>query len=280
MNVLSVNIRGLGGEEKSPWIRSLRLVNEIGFIMLQETQFSSLDGMDISRFWGNGEFSYEWVGATGRSGGLLSLWDPRRFTLVSVEKHRYYLCTRGVLKETGKSITLINVYSPQKLVDKRLLWTELERIIVQDQEYWIVGGDFNCVRDRMERRKSKFIASVTNEFNDFIDKVGLHEFMLRGRKFTYVSGNKCSRIDRILVSWSVINDWPNAEYRALAREKSDHSPLILKVEVRNYGAKPFRLYNSWLLHSDLEDLVDRTVKDFSGYGPPDIVLMNKFKLLR
>ncbi|PWA48518.1 RNA-directed DNA polymerase, eukaryota, Nucleotide-binding alpha-beta plait domain protein [Artemisia annua] len=141
---------------------------------------------------------------------------------MSVEKHRYYLCTRGVLKETGKSITLINVYSPQKLVDKRLLWTELERIIVQDLEYWIVGGDFNCVRDRMERRKSNFIALVTNEFNDFIDK----------------------------------------------------------VEVRNYGAKPFRFYNSWLLRSDLEGLVDRTVKDFSGCGPPDIVLMNEFKLLR
>ncbi|KAI3775666.1 hypothetical protein L1987_45415 [Smallanthus sonchifolius] len=207
--------------------------------------------------------------------------DLKKFSsLEGLDIGRYFLCIRGVLKETGKGITFINVYSPQKLVDKRLLWTELERIIVYDQEFWIIGGDFNCVRDRSERRNSKFIASVSNEFNEFIDKVGLHEFMLKGRKFTFVSGNKCSRIDRFLVSWSVINEWSNAEYRALARDKLDHSPLVLKVDVRNYGAKPFRFYNSWLLRPDLEDIVARTVSEFRGCGAPDIVLMNKFKMLR
>ena len=120
----------------------------------------------------------------------------------------------------------------------------MSRIIIQDQGYWIVGGDFNCVRDRVERKKSKFIPSVVVEFNEFIDTTGLHEFNLKGRKFTYVSGNKCSRIDRILVSWSYTNDWPNAEYRALAREYSDHSPIILRMEARNFGAKPFRFFNS------------------------------------
>ncbi|XP_021996228.1 uncharacterized protein LOC110893425 [Helianthus annuus] len=173
----------------------------------------------------------------------------------SVVKHRYFLCIRGKLKDSGKEITVINVYAPQKLVDKRILWADLERLIVNDDSYWIVGGDFNCVRDRGERRNSKFIASVSSEFYEFIDKVRLHEFNLHGRKFTFVSGNKCSRIDRILVSWRFLNDWTNAEYRALAREKSDHSPLVLKA-------------------------VTNVVKEFDGTGPPDLILMNKFWKVR
>ncbi|XP_021984723.1 uncharacterized protein LOC110880515 [Helianthus annuus] len=184
------------------------------------------------------------------------------------------------MKETGKGINFINVYSPQIVVDKRVLWSDLQRVINRDHDFWIVGGDYNCVRDRSKRRNSKFNASVSSEFNDFIDKVGLHEYSLKGRKFTFVSGNKCSSIDRILVSGDVINNWPDAEYRALARDKSDHNPLVLKVEVRNYGAKPFRFYNSWLLRSDLENIVVKTVNEFRGSGAPDIVLTNKFKRIR
>ncbi|XP_021995822.1 uncharacterized protein LOC110893005 [Helianthus annuus] len=152
--------------------------------------------------------------------------------------------------------------------------------MVQNQRYWVVGGDFNCVRDRAERRNSKFMASVSNEFNEFIDKVGLHEFNLKGRKFTFVSGNKCSRIDRIFVLWNGFNEWPNAEYRALARDKSDHSPLILNVEARNYGAKRFRFFNSWLSREDLEEVVVTVVKDYVGQGPPDLIFMNKLKKVK
>ncbi|XP_022041076.1 uncharacterized protein LOC110943648 [Helianthus annuus] len=280
MNVMSINIRGLGGIEKGPWIRGLRVANEVGFIMIQETQFCSLEGVNVGTFWGNGSFGFEWVGATGRTGGLLSMWDTKKFEMTLVEKNRYFLMVHGTLKESRKEVVLINVYAPQKVVDKRILWTELERRIVNDQRFWIVGGDFNCVRDRAERRNSKFLPSVSYEFNEFIDKVGLHEFQLKGRKFTFVSGNKCSRIDRIFVSWNGLNEWTNAEYRALGREKSDHSPLVLKVEARNYGAKPFRFFNSWLSKEGFEEIVVNAAKEYSGSGPPDVKLMGKFRKIR
>ncbi|XP_021995828.1 uncharacterized protein LOC110893012 [Helianthus annuus] len=239
-----------------------------------------MDGTDIGRFWGNGDCHFDHVDATGRSGGLISICDPKKSVKVSVDKHRNFLTVYWKMKDSGKDMTIINMYAPQKLIDKKALWTELEWVIVQDSSYWIVGGDFNCVRDRSERRNSKFIASATNDFKEFLDGVGLHEYGLRGRKFTIVSGNKCSRIDRLFVSWSFLNDWPNAEYRALAREKSDHSPLILKVEYRNFGAKPFHFFNSWLYRDGFDDVVVKAASDFNGSGPPDIVLMNKFKRIR
>ncbi|XP_022032561.2 uncharacterized protein LOC110933657 [Helianthus annuus] len=174
-----------------------------------------MDGVDLSRYWGNDNFGLDWVEATGRSSGLVSLWDNKKFDMISV-----------LLGSVNGMV--------------------------------IVGGDFNCVRDKEERRNSKFNLAMTNDFNEFLEEAGLHEFNLRGRKFTYVVGNKCSRIDRIFVSWCVMSEWSNAEYRALARDCSDHSPLILKVEDRNYGPKPFKFFNSWLQRKEFDELVTNT----------------------
>ncbi|XP_022001105.1 uncharacterized protein LOC110898605 [Helianthus annuus] len=280
MNFLSVNIRGLGSDDKGTWIRKLRSSNAIGFIMLQETQFASLEGFDSGRFWGQGKYECDWVDATGRSGGLVSIWDPKRFSVSRVIKNRFFLCIRGVSNDDGKEFSVVNVYAPQKLRDKRLSWAELDGIIVQDNAFWVVAGDFNCVRDRTERRNSKFNALVSNKFNDFIDKVQMHEFSLKGRKFTFVTGNKCSRIDRMFVSWNFVNEWPNAEYRALAREESDHCPLVLKIEARNFGPKPFRFFNSWLQREGLSVLVEKVCSEDFGNVSAQIGLMRKLRCLK
>ncbi|XP_076930153.1 uncharacterized protein LOC143594820 [Bidens hawaiensis] len=200
--------------------------------------------------------------------------------LLVIEKHRSYLCIHGILKDDGKAFSVVNVYAPQKLRDKRALWAELESIISRNHSFWVVGGDFNCVRDRSERRNSKFNAQVSNEFNEFIDKVDLQEFVLRGRKFTFVSDNKCSHIDRIFVSWNFLNEWTNAEYRALSREESDHCPLVLKIEARNFGPKPFRFFNSWLSRADLHEVVNKALLVFDEIGPLDVLLLHKFKRIK
>ncbi|XP_021979365.1 uncharacterized protein LOC110875476 [Helianthus annuus] len=275
MNVVSINIRGIGNVEKGDWIRNIRIRNGAAFVLIQETQFASLEGFNISRFWGNDNYGMECVDATGRSGGLVTLWDNKKYNSVSVLKNRYFLSLGGIVKESGKELCVINVYAPQKPADKKVLWVKLARFLDNYRGMVIIGGDFNCVRNRDERRNSKFNVGSASDFNEFLEEVGLHEYGLRGRKFMYVTGNKCSRIDRIFVSWDVLSEWPNAKYRALDREKSDHSPLILKVEDRNYGPKPFKFFNSWLHRKDFDDVVSKACLDYNGRGDPDKDSVNK-----
>ncbi|XP_021975537.1 uncharacterized protein LOC110870667 [Helianthus annuus] len=238
MNCISWNIRGLGSANKCSWVKNLKVANEVGFAMIQETQLQSLQGVNVSKLWGTGVFEYEAVDAVGRSG------------------------VSGYLKNDGQKISFVNVYSPQKLVDKRAVWEVLKRLITNDDELWCVAGDFNCVRDRSDRRNSKFHEGATKEFNDFLEDMGLHEYSLRGRRFTY------------------LNKWSNAEYRVLDRVESDHCPLLLKIESKNFGAKPFRFYNSWLNRDGL----DKVVEDLLSFGPcssvPDVGLLSKFRSLR
>lgn len=265
---------------KSSWVRKLKVSNEVGFIMLQETQFQSLEGVDVSRLWGSGEFEFEYVDATGRSGGLISIWNPKVFVKTSIFKSRSMLVVSGYMKHDGQKVSYVNVYCPQKLVDKRVVWDAIKAIDMDDNGYWIVAGDFNSVRDRSDRRNSKFKEADTKEFNEFLEDAGLYEYSLRGRKFTFLAGNKLSRIDRVFVCWTFFNKWPNAEYRVLDRDESDHCPLLLKIESRNFGPKPFRFFNSWLSREGLDQVVEDALSSSNFDGAPDVKLLSKFRKLR
>ncbi|XP_022013816.1 uncharacterized protein LOC110913282 [Helianthus annuus] len=148
------------------------------------------------------------------------------------------------------------------------------------QGQWVVAGDFNVVRFKEERKNSLFNAVAAKYFNDFIEEAGLNEYILRGHKFTFRSGQKLSRIDRILVCDEFLSKWSDAVYRALPRLYSYHNPIILYVESKNAGPKRFRFYNSWLDRENFNGVVEKSLSGFSGVGDPDVQLMNKFKKLR
>ncbi|XP_021990938.1 uncharacterized protein LOC110887669 [Helianthus annuus] len=269
MNVISWNIRGLGADGKGGWCRKLKTENEVGFILIQETQFSSLDTINVSSFWGSGEFEFEYVDATGRSGSLITLWNPKLFVKASVLKDRNMPVVSGHVKSDGSKLTVVNVYCPQRLQDKRRVWELMKSVKSDGDGLWIVAGDFNSVRDCAERRNSNFDLADSNAFNEFVEDAELYEFGLKGRKFTYLANNKLSRIDRIFVDWTFYNKWPNAEYRVLDRDGSDHFPLLLKIGSSNFGAKPFKFFNSWLEREGFDDVVKNALENFSFTGAPD-----------
>ncbi|XP_076944140.1 uncharacterized protein LOC143614650 [Bidens hawaiensis] len=113
-------------------------------------------------------------------------------------------------------------------------------------------GDFNSVRCREERKNTNFDAACAKDFNDFINEAGLKEFNMK---------------DKL----------PNACLRALPRNLSDHSPLVLSLIDTNFGPKPFRWFNSWLDKEGCDDLVAKVLEDCVFSGPSDMVLLKKLK---
>lgn len=125
MNCLSLNIRGIGVEEKVRWARKLKLLHKATFIGIQETQLNDYTDINVNGCWDSSDYDFEGVNATGRSGGLLSIWNTNCFQKSKVLKSRYYLIIIGKwIGVTGNTI-FANIYGPQAPVDKRLLWQEL-----------------------------------------------------------------------------------------------------------------------------------------------------------
>ncbi|KAF5760951.1 putative Endonuclease/exonuclease/phosphatase superfamily [Helianthus annuus] len=71
MNILSVNSRGLGRDDKVEWIREIKRSQGVSFIALQETQFRDLSDFNIGKYWGPTAFRAKCVEANGRSRGTL-----------------------------------------------------------------------------------------------------------------------------------------------------------------------------------------------------------------
>ncbi|KAJ0587120.1 putative Endonuclease/exonuclease/phosphatase superfamily [Helianthus annuus] len=279
MNFLSINVRGLGVAGKQGWVKVLRSKHGVDFVALQETKVSDIRRFDGSKCWGKGDYDCDSVEASGRSGGLINIWNTKVFTKNSVVTDTNFLLTSGFLVEDGSPLNVLNVYALQKVVAKRALWDKLKEVIGKFPGLWVILGDFNAVRCAEERKNSRFNYSSAWDFNNFIDDAGLHEYYMRGNKFTFIAGNngdfRLSKIDRVFVCQRFFNRWPTACLRALPRELSDHTPLLLSLVDSNSGVKPFRWFNSWLDREGCQEVVAKALGECVFEGPPDVVIINK-----
>ncbi|XP_021992095.1 uncharacterized protein LOC110888906 [Helianthus annuus] len=76
----------------------------------------------------------------------------------------------------------------------------------------------------------------------------------------------------------IIGDDFNA---ALPRLWSDHCPIILISKSVNFGARPFRVFNSWLGKEGFSAVVEEACRDFSSPGcSPDVFLVRKLGFIR
>ncbi|XP_022003661.1 uncharacterized protein LOC110901120 [Helianthus annuus] len=143
-------------------------------------------------------------------------------------------------------------------------------------------GDFNDVRDESERMNSEFVEANARAFNDFILSAGLVEYNMGGGNFTYISdnGKKLSKLDWFLVCLGLRERWPNASVVALAREVSDHRPIVLSTVQSDFGHIPFRFFNSWFEYSGFLEFVLKKCDAFHFSGPEDLALAIKFRWLK
>jgi hypothetical protein len=224
----------------------------------------------------------EWVNANGRSGGLVSLWDPGIFKKQDCLKHQNFMLISGCMIGMDEVFHIVNVYAPQDVGRKQSLWTTLLEVMNSRDGIWIFLGDFNAVRVPEERRNSEFNQVCARNFNNFILHANLMEYPMGGRRFTCVSsaGLKLSKIDRVLVCQRFWNLWPNASVTALHRGKSDHIPICLCTATINCGPKPFRFFNSWSTIPGFDEVVTGALMNHVSRGPPDRVLASKLRAIK
>lgn len=198
-----------------------------------------------------------------------------------------FIGLEGVWEAHMQPCTIVNVYSPCNLEEKRVLWTELlERRRISSVASWCVAGDFNAVRTTDER-KGHMVGSTqhrreSEEFNTFIAAMQLLDLPLIGRKYTWYrpNGSAMSRLDRFLLSQEWVQVWPNCSQVAFNRDVSDHCPILLRDIFQNWGPKPFRTLNCWFSHPKLREFVATKWADLRVQGRPMYVLKEKLKQLK
>lgn len=282
MNCISLNIRGARGSSKKTWVQGLKKENYVSFLAMQETKYEVMNSAILKGFWGRSNFAYEFAPAIGRSGGLVSVWDPSIFLIKKSVKDRNFLLCIGNIRGIDADIFILNVYAPQEANLKSLLWDKISRLIASNAGFWLVMGDFNEVRSERERFNSNYCATSSDRFNDFIRQADLIEYGMGGRKFTYMSsdGSKLSKLDRVLVNSLVKDLWPHATVSALPRKYSDHCPVLFKPFAKDFGPIPFKCFNSWIDLPGFKDVVIKAYGEAVTSGPPDKRFMYKLKAVK
>ncbi|GJW71086.1 RNA-directed DNA polymerase, eukaryota, reverse transcriptase zinc-binding domain protein, partial [Tanacetum coccineum] len=182
----------------------------------------------------------------------------------------------------------IIVYAPQDQWRKRKLWNDLDQLISAHNSFTIVLGDFNEVRSPEEWKGTVFYSRGASRFNNFISTSGLIDLPMGAKRYTRMNnlGNKLSKINRVLVSHHVIDLWPNSHTIALPREYSDHTPILFSNLTADFGATPFKLYNSWITHKDFPRLVNECWNScnsgfiYNGSCPTSVSFKTKLQQLK
>ncbi|XP_022041918.1 uncharacterized protein LOC110944568 [Helianthus annuus] len=238
--------------------------------------------IDFKKFWGNSPMEMDWVNAEGRSGGMVSLWDPGFFHRTETIKHLYFLLICGTIRGVSEPLHILNIYAPRTAPAKRELWDHIKGMKAKRGGIWIMLGDFNQVRSSEERRNCNFDPTTAADFNSFIYEANLAEYIMNSFKFTRCvdGGNKLSKLDRMLVCDKFWGLWPNATLRALLRNLSDHFALVLITTPNDFGHIPFKFFNAWLAKPRLDDVVRSSVSLFTFAGPPDVYLAEKLRCIK
>lgn len=242
MNIMTLNVLGLGEYQKVTSVRKLVRSHKLSFNGIQETQLADADNINVANCWGSDQCNADKVHATGRSGGLTNIWDPLVFTSMDVIKSRYFLINISNWVGIDKLVILANIYGPRAIPEKEKLLDDLLNLMERRKGIWILLGDFNAVRRDEERFNSNLCARSAMVFNRFIHDGGLHDLKMGGHRFTYFCHDdlKLSKLDRFLVCSDFLSIFPNVVVTALPRETSDHCPILLSTTSLDFGPTPFR----------------------------------------
>ncbi|PWA95558.1 RNA-directed DNA polymerase, eukaryota, Reverse transcriptase zinc-binding domain protein [Artemisia annua] len=217
-----------------------KLINGIG---IQESKMTRLEVFRLKTMWGNYSFDFTCSLARGRSGGLISIWDPNLFVKESIWCDEAFIIVKGRWKNSGGDCYMINIYGPHDPVAKVSLWNKIREFMQSHMGKYVLFGDMNEVRNEHERHGSIFSRSEADFFSSFINNVGLIELPMGGRLFTWM--NKAD----------VIEELPDMRVTALDRLWSDHNPILLHCNKADFGPAPFKLCHSWILRECFNDFI-------------------------
>ena len=147
-------------------INSSKLLNHFKILKENHTEMQNLDHI----------IRLETYYCRCPSGGILIFWDTRVIQLLEKEEGQFTLSFRFKSLEEDFVWVFTGVYGPNVYARREDLWDELGAIRGLWGDSWCVGGDFNVIRDPMERnRKSRFNHSM-RRFSQVTDELELKDF--------------------------------------------------------------------------------------------------------
>ncbi|KAL2252015.1 UNVERIFIED_CONTAM: hypothetical protein Sindi_2323800 [Sesamum indicum] len=216
-------------------------------------------------------------------------WDDNVVDVHILELGNQFVHCRVTNRADSESLTITVVYGASEMIDRRSLWNTLETLArEQRDDPWLVGGDFNAVREMNEVcRVSGDIRTAMEEFNAAIQEAGLIPLPMQGEWYTWHNCSTSSRslwkrLDRILINDRWLARFPSSCYHSLLPRTSDLSPLVIHGDMQHHqqtGGGMFR-FDNYLTHSPEFIPSVQNIWQHSIIGVPMFAVIRKLKALK
>lgn len=265
---ISWNIRGLNSRIKRSSLRKLISKNDPHFVFIQETKMEMCNSKIIKSLWNSTNIEWLFSPSIGNSGGIITMWKGDYFKASSHKIEKNWIAICGLLSSCHFNGTLINIYNPCNKEERAIIWQDIVEFHNVTSLPCLILGDFNEVLDPIERGSHSASLAGMKDFQNFIQQMCLTEINCSNGCFTWHRGQAKSKLDRLLISPEWLNTFPHMAAEILNRSISDHNPILIKTEEIDWGPKPFRFQDCWLLHPGcLEKIKEVWAKHNSlGFG--------------
>lgn len=221
-------------------------------ICFQETKKDNFDQGILRKVLPASFDAYVFAPSVGASGGLLVAWKSNLFYGSLKFSTGFALAVQFISKHNCTMWNLINVYGPCTN-EGRVEFTDwLKSVDIDQDEDWIILGDFNMYRYPKNRNKPGADLATMSLFNNTISILGLTEIPLQGKKFTWSNMQTpplLEKLDWVFTSYTWDLSFPSTDCKALTMEVSDHCPLVISISTDLPRAHTFTFENFWLLRS-------------------------------
>ncbi|KAI0498636.1 hypothetical protein KFK09_019526 [Dendrobium nobile] len=258
------NCTGARKREAALYLKEMVREQDVCFVGLLETKMTCIGRREVDYLIGN-DWDFYHIPAVGLSGGMLVICN-RKIVLFVVKVTSSQVILGDLLIPSMGLWKIATVYGSRCCKEREDLWRKLEKGLKEHYPS-IIGGDFNCVLNKEEKRGGKrFVFSEgLREMNQFMTNSDFHDVRSIGPRYTWCNNKEGAsriweRLDRCLVNSIVLQKIPSAMTRHLARVASDHSPIAFKLDEkiqvkrknikfedtwRSYPAARSIVYHSW-----------------------------------
>ena len=284
LNLAVWNVRGLNKRDHQLALKDLISEYRLDFMGILETRVRFNNVMHIqSVLLPHWKWFVDYATVGNR---IWVAWDDNVVDVHILDLGNQFMHCRVTHRTDSEPLIITIVYGASEMIDRRNLWNTLESLAREHSDKpWLVGGDFNAVRDMNEVcGASGDIRMTMEEFNVGIQEAGLIPLPMQGEWYTWHNCSTNSRslwkkLDRFLINDRWLARFPSSYYHSLLPRTSDHSPLLLHRDRQNQTGGMFRFDNYLTLSPEFIPSVQNIWQN-TIVGVPMFAVTRKLKALK
>ncbi|XP_062006018.1 uncharacterized protein LOC133723218 [Rosa rugosa] len=257
-HILFWNSRGAGSEKFRSSIQDLVKMHKVDLLFVCEPRIQFEKAKKLLLSLGFPDFKVR--EANGFSGGLWFFWNRNKVTIDIIDTTFQSIYVKVSWSGT-QTWMLTGIYASPCNTSRGALWSYLDNLYKHVNLPGMIVGDFNELLSYSDKIGGSQLFRFGG-LQDLVGRNGLIDMGYQGADYTVKE-----RLDRCFCNcdWRIL--FPDACVVHLARMKSDHCPILVKLNhcrslIRRNS--PFRFQAMWMQHDNYMDMVKETWNSCAG----------------